>query len=221
VSSKEKEVTDIGQLKYDQDGLIPAIIQDVHTREVLMMAYMNRDSLQKTLETGNTWFWSRSRQCYWQKGESSGHTQEVQSVYYDCDADTLLIKVVQNGVACHTGNYTCFFNLLQEKDKQEGDYPVNQILSELTWIIRERKEKRPEGSYVSSLLEGGKKKLARKLGEEALETVLALEEEDDEELIRESADLLFHLLVMLESRDMDLGRVLQELASRRSAAGES
>lgn len=221
MSEEQNEIKNLDQLKYDSQGLVPAIIQDVQSQQVLMMAYMNRDSLQKTLETRRTWFWSRSRQCYWQKGESSGHTQEVQSVHYDCDADTLLIKVIQNGVACHTGSYTCFFNPLLEEEKQVGDYTSSNILSELSWIIRERKENRPAGSYVSDLLDGGKKKLARKVGEEALETVLAFGEDDDQEVVRESADLLFHLLVMLESRELDFNQVLQELAGRRAAAGDS
>lgn len=115
-----KKVKKPEELKYNGDGLIPAIVQDVDTNEVLMLAYMNAESLKKTIETGKTWFWSRSRQKYWQKGESSGHIQEVRSIHYDCDADTLLIKAKQTGVACHTGNYTCFFNCLVADGEKEN-----------------------------------------------------------------------------------------------------
>jgi phosphoribosyl-AMP cyclohydrolase len=115
LSMENNELKKPEELKYNNDGLIPAIIQDIESKEVLMMAYMNVESLKKTLETGLTWFWSRSRSKFWQKGESSGHIQEVQSIHYDCDADTLLIKVKQTGVACHTGNYSCFFNPMELK----------------------------------------------------------------------------------------------------------
>jgi len=213
----EKNSQMIDQLKYNADGLIPAIIQDINTGDVLMMAYMNRDSLQKTMETGHTWFWSRSRQCYWQKGESSGHVQNVKSIFYDCDADTLLIKVEQKGMACHTGHYTCFFNPLLEQSTENGKQAgASTILSELTEVIRERKEKRPEDSYVASLLGGERKEVARKVGEEAMEVVLAFEENSNSEIIKESADLLFHLMVMLESQEINFNRVLGELAARRA-----
>ena len=113
MSGVEQKIKSPEELKYDDKGLIPAIVQDVETGAVLMLAYMNRESVQKTLDTGLTWFWSRSRQKYWQKGESSGHVQEVRSMYYDCDADAILVKAKQTGVACHTGNYTCFFNCMK------------------------------------------------------------------------------------------------------------
>jgi len=175
---KIEQENEIENLKFDEAGLIPAIVQDVHTKAVLMMAYMNKDSLLQTLQTGLTWFWSRSRQKYWQKGESSGHVQKVRNVYYDCDGDTLLIQVEQVGVACHTGKYSCFFNPLQEK-KEYGEHPGDEAASQnpveffstLAAVIRERMANRPEGSYVASLLEEGEEAVARKIGEEALETL--------------------------------------------------
>ena len=205
-----------GELRYNEDGLIPAIVQDVDSKEVLMLAYMNEESLQRTLETGKTWFWSRSRQCFWQKGETSGHIQEVDTVKYDCDADTLLIKVRQTGVACHTGHYSCFFNVMQEKTKNRK-FDVAAVLPELARVIRERLALRPEGSYVASLQDGGIKTISRKVGEEALETIIAcMGDETDEAVVREAADLLFHLMVLLESRGVAFTRVLEELARRRA-----
>ncbi len=121
MSGDEKTIKKPEELKYDDNGLIPAIVQDVETGAVLMLAYMNKESVQKTLDTGLTWFWSRSRQKYWQKGESSGHVQEVKSMYYDCDADAILVKAKQNGVACHTGNYTCFFNCMKGDGDDSGE----------------------------------------------------------------------------------------------------
>ena len=121
MSGDENTIKGAEGLKYDDNGLIPAIVQDVETGAVLMLAYMNKESVQKTLDTGLTWFWSRSRQKYWQKGESSGHVQEVKSMYYDCDADAILVKAKQNGVACHTGNYTCFYNCMKDDGTGNGD----------------------------------------------------------------------------------------------------
>ncbi len=203
-------------LKFDDAGLIPAIIQDVHTKAVLMMAYMNRDSLLQTLETGRTWFWSRSRQKYWQKGESSGHVQKVKEVYYDCDGDTLLIKVEQVGVACHTGSYTCFYNPMQgDKGGEEvQEQSPTEFLATLAGVIRERMAEKPEVSYVASLLEEGEEAVARKVGEEALETVLAYMGTSRERLVEEGADLLFHLMLALEAREVPTEEVLQKLQQR-------
>jgi len=218
LSRKEK----LQEVKFDADGLVPAIVQDERTRAVLMMAYMNRDSLEKTMQTGKTWFWSRSRQKYWQKGESSGHVQEVKEIYYDCDGDTLLIMVEQVGVACHTGHYTCFFNPIyregegDEGSKEKEANPVD-FISVLGEVIRERKAGQPEGSYVAGLIKEGEESVARKVGEEALETVLALMASSRERLVNEGADLLFHLMVALESREVPMEEVLLELRGRHGA----
>lgn len=210
------EVKKPEELKYNDDGLIPAIVQDVDSGEVLMLAYMNEESLRRTLKTGKTWFWSRSRRSFWQKGETSGHIQEVKAVKYDCDADALLVKVRQKGVACHTGHYTCFFNDMQE-EKGSKKEDTTTIMPELARVIRERIALRPEGSYVASLLDGGRQGISRKLGEEALETIIAyMQDEGEETVIREAADLLFHLMVLLESHGVAFIRVLEELARRRA-----
>lgn len=224
----KKEVSGVS-LKYNADGLIPAIVQDINTKEVLMMAYMNEASLQKTHATGRTWFWSRSRQCYWQKGESSGNTQEVKGIYYDCDADTLLVKVAQKGVACHTGRYSCFYNPLGSVENgAEGVAAGLAVLPELVEVIRERALKKPAGSYVADLIAAGTGAVARKLGEEALELMLAIAEAADDRagkkdgltrVKEEAADLLFHLLVSITVAGVSWESVLDELRKRRDGGG--
>ncbi len=213
---------DPDKLKYNSDGLIPAIIQEKRTKTVLMMAYMNRESLQKTLETGLTWFWSRSRQKYWQKGETSGHVQKVKEVYYDCDADTLLLQVEQAGVACHRGNYSCFSyppcgqGTAAGGEGEKKEAPL-EFLGRLARVIRERKAQKPRGSYVAALMEQGEEAVARKIGEEALETVLAFMVSSRERLVEEGADLLFHLMLALEARSVPLEEVLEVLRARHEA----
>ena len=216
--TEKNKVLNPTELKYNADGLIPAIVQDVNSKEVLMMAYMNIDSLQKTLETKLTWFWSRSRQCYWQKGESSGHIQEVVSVEHDCDADTLLIKVKQTGVACHTGHYTCFYNPMLTTAAAAEHSVSPAYLAEIEAVIKERQDKQPAGSYVAELLNKGEQEVARKLGEENLETMLAFLKGSDQELAAEAADLVFHLMVALQARNVPLAEVIKELMQRREGA---
>jgi phosphoribosyl-ATP pyrophosphohydrolase/phosphoribosyl-AMP cyclohydrolase len=201
------------RLKYDAHGLIPAVIQEAETGEVLMVAWMDRDALAATLETGLTHFWSRSRQTPWRKGETSGHSQHVRGVYADCDGDTLLVQVHQEGVACHTGNRTCFFTSLQ------GPGPAANMLDRIEQIVAARKTAAPVGSYVTQLLAGGEPATCRKIGEEAVEVVTAaLGGEGDRRVVEEVADLWFHTLVLLGGRSIPLREVLEELA-RRHAAG--
>jgi phosphoribosyl-AMP cyclohydrolase / phosphoribosyl-ATP pyrophosphohydrolase len=200
-------------LTYDAQGLIPAVVQEAETGEVLMVAWMDRNAVAATLQTGLTHFWSRSRQTAWRKGETSGHSQHVQGVYADCDADTLLVQVHQDGVACHTGNRTCFFTGLQ------GPGPAANMLDRIERIVTTRKTAPPAGSYVAGLLAKGEAAICRKVGEEAVEVITAaLGGEGDGRLIEEVADLWFHTLVLLGERSIPLRDVLEELA-RRHATG--
>jgi phosphoribosyl-AMP cyclohydrolase / phosphoribosyl-ATP pyrophosphohydrolase len=199
-------------LAYDQRGLIPAVVQEAETGEVLMVAWMDRDAVASTLTTGLTHFWSRSRQAPWRKGETSGHSQHVRGVYADCDADTLLVQVHQDGVACHTGNRTCFFTSLQ------GPGAAANMLDRIEQIVASRKTSAPAGSYVAGLLAEGEAMVCRKIGEEAVEVVTAaLGGEGDRRVIEEVADLWFHTLVLLGQRSIPLRDVLEELARRHAA----
>jgi phosphoribosyl-AMP cyclohydrolase / phosphoribosyl-ATP pyrophosphohydrolase len=200
-------------LKYDEHGLIPAVVQEAETGEVLMVAWMDRDALAATLQTGVTHFWSRSRQAPWRKGETSGHSQHVRGVYADCDGDTLLVQVHQDGVACHTGNRTCFFTTLQ------GPGCAANMLDRIEQIVTARKTSPPVGSYVADLLAKGEPAACRKLGEEAVEVVTAaLGGEGDRRVVEEVADLWFHTLVLLGGRSIPLRDVLEELARRHGAS---
>ncbi len=198
------------EFKFDEKGLIPAIIQDYKTGEVLMLAYMNRESLDKTLETKRTWFFSRSRQKLWCKGETSGNIQIVKEIKYDCDSDTLLVLVDQVGPACHTGNRSCFYRTVFTDP--EG-VPTNW-LSELERLVKKRKEEKPEGSYTAKLFQKGLNYIAEKVQEEAGEVIKAAKNESRERLIEESADLLFHLLVLLREKEVDFFEVEKELYKR-------
>jgi phosphoribosyl-ATP pyrophosphohydrolase/phosphoribosyl-AMP cyclohydrolase len=211
-------------IKFDAHGLVPAIIQDAHSGQVLMMAYMNAESLDKTIASGQTWFYSRSRQELWMKGESSGHVQKVKHILYDCDGDTLLIKVEQTGAACHTGHYSCFYrdNSGQEVENQvfDPEQVYNEtanrgILFELYDVIRERKEKLPEGSYTTYLFTKGIDKILKKVGEENAEVIIAAKNNSKEELVYEASDLIYHLLVLLVEQGIALDDIFSELASRR------
>lgn len=201
-------------LKFDERGLIPAIIQDVDTKEVLMLAYMNDDSLKKTLSTGETWFWSRSRKELWHKGETSGHIQKVKSISYDCDGDTLLIQVEQVGVACHTGARSCFFNLLYLYEEERGEKIDSDIIERLYEIITDRKVNPKENSYTNYLLDEGLDKILKKIGEESAEVIIAAKNPDRNELIYETGDLLYHLLVLLKEKNVVPEEVFAELSSR-------
>lgn len=200
-------------IQFNEQGLVPAIVQDAHSKEVLTLAYMNEQSLQKTLETKETWFYSRSRQQLWHKGETSGNVQKVVDVRYDCDADALLILVEPKGPACHTGEYSCFHHRLND-EKPVATPNRFAILNVLESLIAEREAKRPEGSYTTYLFEKGIDKIAKKVGEEAAEVIIAAKNHSKEELRWEAADLLYHLLVLLREQRVSLDDVLSVLAER-------
>ena len=200
-------------IRFDEKGLVPAIVQDADTKEVLTLAYMNQESLTKTLETGETWFFSRSRQELWHKGATSGNTQSVVSVKYDCDQDAVLVLVEPKGPACHTGAVSCFTEgvVTERTTSSLGDY---QILQSLERLILEREKDRPEGAYTTYLFEKGVDKILKKVGEEASEVIIAAKNRDKEELKWEAADLLYHLQVLLVEQGLPFKEVLKTLEER-------
>jgi len=202
-------------LKWDENGLIPAVVQDVDTGQVLTLAFVSRESLAKTLETGETVFWSRSRQEIWHKGATSGNFQRVVSVAADCDQDALVIQVHPAGPACHTGATSCFFQRIEGFEPQ-GDESSLSVLRELEYLIARRRTELPEGSYTTKLFRKGRKRILQKVGEEATETILAAIAGDREETVREAADLVYHLLVALRDLDIPLSELTRELKSRRT-----
>lgn len=206
-------------IKWDEAGLVPAIVQDAVSKEVLMLAYMNRESLKLTAESGETWFWSRSRSELWHKGATSGHIQKVRSLRYDCDGDTLLVTVEQTGPACHTGKYSCFYNVagVSGADGSEATSgPKNrfEILEKLEATIAQRDAERPEGAYTTYLFEKGVDKILKKVGEEAGEVIIAAKNRSHEELRYEASDLIFHLMVLLREQKLPLDDLLGELERR-------
>lgn len=208
---------DIGEIKFDEKGLVPAVAQDADTLQVLMAAYMNREALEKTLETGKAHYWSRSRQKLWLKGETSGNVQKVRSVYYDCDADTVLLGVEPAGPACHTGEVTCFYRSL---DGRGGAAPRGEaVLTELFDIIRSRKGTSPEKSYVASLYSKGISRIIEKVEEESDELAEAAMEKDDREVVYELCDLWFHTMVLLAEREIPMDDVFAELRRRFGTSG--
>ncbi|WHY76825.1 bifunctional phosphoribosyl-AMP cyclohydrolase/phosphoribosyl-ATP diphosphatase HisIE [Neobacillus sp. WH10] len=198
-------------VRFDEKGLVPAIIQDAGTKEVLTLAYMNEESLAKTIETGETWFYSRSRQELWHKGATSGNTQTVVSMSYDCDKDALLVLVYPKGPACHTGAVSCFSERVMEGNSNLGDY---QILQSLEKVIINREKERPEGAYTTYLFEKGIDKILKKVGEETAEVIIAAKNRDHEELKWEAADLLYHLQVLLVEQGLSFKEVLRTLEER-------
>jgi phosphoribosyl-ATP pyrophosphohydrolase/phosphoribosyl-AMP cyclohydrolase len=208
-------VSVLDELKWDGDGLIPAVVQETETGEVLMVAWMDREALAKTLETGLAHYWSRSRRGLWRKGETSGHTQHVDGLYADCDRDTLLVQAHQDGVACHTGARSCFFTRLEGGAAPRASGVGPAMLEVLERVLQSRKVERPSGSYAAALFERGEAQICRKIGEEATEVVTAaLGGEGDVRLVSEVADLWFHTMVLLASRGIPLRRVFEELARR-------
>lgn len=203
------------EIIFDANGLIPAIIQDTTTKEVLTLAYMNRESFERAVETGETWFFSRSRQELWHKGETSGSTQKIIEMKLDCDKDAIVILVEPAGPACHNGTESCFvtgfYHLEEENVQSLSDYA---ILLSLEKIIKERKEKMPEGAYTTYLFEKGIDKILKKVGEEAAEVIIAAKNRDIEELKWESADLLYHMLVLLREQKLSFKEVLAVLEKR-------
>lgn len=188
------------------DGLIPAIIQDSATMQVLMLGFMNEEAYKKTVKTGLVTFWSRSRKKLWQKGESSGNYLEVVSIKKDCDSDTLLILAKPNGSTCHKGRYSCF------GEEEKNIY----FLEELFDLIKDRKEKRPKKSYTASLFNKGLNEILKKVGEESIETIIAAKSETKKRLIEESGDLLYHLLVLFAEKNIGLNEVIKELVKRKA-----
>jgi phosphoribosyl-AMP cyclohydrolase / phosphoribosyl-ATP pyrophosphohydrolase len=218
----------LSAVRFGADGLVPVVTQESRSGDVLMVAYANRDALERTLATGLAHYFSRSRGVLWQKGETSSHVQRVREVRLDCDGDTVLYRVEQTGAACHTGTRTCFSTVIRgaaEPDQsnrargQRGseaaeEDPGGHVLSRLARTIAQRADERPDGSYTAELLAQGVGKASQKVGEEAVEVVVAANSEDDERLASEAADLLYHLLVLLQARGVPLDAVLAELESR-------
>jgi len=189
-------------------GLIPAIVQDSFDGRVLMQGYMNQEALDATLESGKVTFWSRSQNKLWTKGETSGNTLDLVEIHVDCDRDCLLVRARPEGPTCHLGTDTCF-------DSEDRVTPDLAFLAELERVITERDKQRPKGSYTTTLFESGVKRIAQKVGEEGVETALAAATGDDDELLNESADLIYHLLVLLRSRNLELEALIAVLKTRQ------
>ncbi len=229
----------IEDLKFDEYGLIPAIVQDAQTLEVLTLAYMNRESLERTVATNSTWFWSRSRSELWHKGETSGNTQRVIELVLDCDQDAIVVLVEPAGPACHTGERTCFHNAVESdaqvltpdikrsaeslqskvgtnegrKDNREVE-DLGALLNQLYDLVESRKRERPDGSYTTYLFNEGLDKILKKVGEESAETIIAAKNENTTGLVAEVSDLIYHLLVLLVEREVSLDEIRQEMAQR-------
>ena len=202
------------ELKFDDKGLIPAVVQDADTKEVLMVAYMNQESLDLTIQTGETTFYSRSRQELWHKGETSGNIQSVEEIYYDCDEDTLLVLVEPAGPACHTGKQSCFYRKLAENKDKKQRYDKDEIINMLYNLIKSRKNELPEDSYTTYLFEEGIDKILKKIGEESSEVIIAAKNEPQNELVYETADLIYHLMVLLVEKEVNLEQIKDELSDR-------
>jgi phosphoribosyl-ATP pyrophosphohydrolase/phosphoribosyl-AMP cyclohydrolase len=203
------------EIQFDQRGLVPVIAQDANTGAVLTLAYANREALQRTLESGEAHYYSRSRDELWRKGATSGNTQRVVEVRVDCDGDALLYRVEPRGPACHTGEESCFFTTLAGGGVETGDdgeADFGSLVAKLAGTIAQRHREMPEGSYTARLLGGGTERVAQKVGEEAVEVVVAALR--GEKLAEEAADLVYHLLVLLEERDVGIGEVAEVLRDR-------
>jgi phosphoribosyl-ATP pyrophosphohydrolase/phosphoribosyl-AMP cyclohydrolase len=201
----------LDKIRYSEQGLVPAIAQDYLDGTVLMLAWMNQESLEKTLITGETWYWSRSRQELWHKGATSGHIQKVKSIRYDCDSDALLVTVEQIGdIACHTGERSCFHQLETGKIAPPAD-----TLSDLFSVIKQRRDHPNENSYTCKLLAGGDNKILKKIGEESAEVVMACKDNDKDSIAGEVADLFYHTLVALAYHQVSLRDVYRKLAARK------
>ena len=233
----------IEDLKFDEYGLIPAIVQDAQTREVLTLAYMNRESLERTVATSSTWFWSRSRSELWHKGETSGNTLRVIELILDCDQDAIVVLVQPAGPACHTGERTCFHNAIgsdvqgltsdtqrsvevpqskvwtseSRNDNREAE-DLGVLLNQLYDLVESRKRERPEGSYTTYLFDEGLDKILKKVGEESAETIIAAKNKNTNGLVAEVSDLIYHLLVLLVERGVSLDEIRQEMAQREKHA---
>lgn len=211
-----KDSLDISAVKFNEAGLVPAIAQDARSGEVLMLAWMNREALEKTLSTGKAHYWSRSRQSLWLKGETSGNFQEVLSIKYDCDGDTLLLLVEPKGPACHTGERTCFYRAIIGNDVKPGG-PA--ILSELEKVLEERKKADPSKSYVASLYDKGLARILDKIEEESGELIEAANVKENAEVLYEFCDLLFHSMVLMRHKGIKMDDVYGELGRRFGISG--
>jgi phosphoribosyl-ATP pyrophosphohydrolase/phosphoribosyl-AMP cyclohydrolase len=216
----------VEDLVFDERGLIPAIVQDARNHQVLTLAYMNHDSLRRTVATGETWFWSRSRNELWHKGETSGHTQRVVDLRIDCDRDAIVITVDRRGPACHTGEDSCFHNRLEDERPSAlvaagaGPEGFDGMLDDLYTLLASRYHERPPGSYTTQLFDEGIDKILAKVDEESQETIVAGKSETNQRLIEETSDLLYHLLVLLVQRGVTLAEIREELARRRRRSGK-
>ena len=205
-----KRMVNIDQLKFDEKGLIPAVVVDADSKQVLTLAYMNRESLEISLEKGLTCFFSRSRQKLWLKGETSGNYQHIVSVTADCDLDALTVLVRKDGPACHTGADSCFFNEVYESPDQEPPFSLDSLMA----LLQGRKEQLPEGSYTTYLFQKGLDKILKKVGEESTEVIIAGKARDKKETIYEIADLAYHVMVLMVEAGISLEDIRRELASR-------
>jgi phosphoribosyl-ATP pyrophosphohydrolase/phosphoribosyl-AMP cyclohydrolase len=205
------------RILFDERGLVPAVVQDVATGQVLMVAWMNEEALRLTQETGQAHFWSRSRRQLWHKGATSGHVMQVRDIRVDCDADTLLLQVEPAGPACHTGNQSCFFRPVEEfvEPATRRDADGSNVLDTLFATILDRQANPRPGSYTAYLLEAGEDKILKKIGEEAMEVILAAKAQGDARVVSEVGDLFYHLLVLLAARGLTLADVQTELDRRR------
>jgi phosphoribosyl-ATP pyrophosphohydrolase/phosphoribosyl-AMP cyclohydrolase len=204
------------EITFDPNGLIPAIAQDADTHEVLMLAWMNREALARTVETGRVHYYSRSRGCLWLKGETSGHFQQVREIRKDCDSDTLLLLVEQTGAACHTGKRSCFYRELSGEEIQTpGNRGAKDVLDELQAVIEDRRAHPKEGSYTNYLFEKGVDKILKKVGEESAEIIIAAKNPSQSDLVGEVADMMFHVSVLLAERGLAWRDVRSELERRR------
>ncbi|MFG3434242.1 bifunctional phosphoribosyl-AMP cyclohydrolase/phosphoribosyl-ATP diphosphatase HisIE [Lysinibacillus fusiformis] len=200
----------IERIRFDEKGLVPVVVQDAHTKEVLTVAYMNKESLVKTIESGETWFYSRSRQELWHKGATSGHTQKVVAIKTDCDQDALVVEVLPDGPACHNGTTTCFTEVVQ----QNAEVGSVEMIAKLVSVIEKREQEMPVGAYTTYLFDKGIDKICKKVGEEATEVVIGAKNRDAEEVKWEAADLIYHLLVLLQEQKVSIYDVLHVLKKR-------
>lgn len=209
---------DFNALKLDANGLLPVVAQDYYTNQVLMVAYMNEEAFKATLETKKATYYSRSRQSLWIKGETSGHTQEVKQVLIDCDNDTLILKVVQSGNACHTGAYTCFYREISLETGEAVDYKEKasiDVLKDVYNVIMDRKVNPKEGSYTNYLFDKGIDKILKKVGEETAEVIIGAKNEGKDEMVYEISDLFYHTLVLMVQKGATLEDIYTELDKRR------
>ncbi len=217
-AQQAKEILQIAKLSFADSGLIPVVTQDSSSQQVLMLAYANQEALLKTLETGEAHYYSRSRQELWHKGATSGHTQKIKDIRFDCDADAILYLVEQTGAACHTGEYSCFYRSLSDNlgDSSSTEKPIGEMMMVLEQTINARYATMPEGSYVAKLHNRGQGYIAQKVVEEAGETIVAALQDNYEEMAEEAADLLFHLGVLLKEKGVGWQAVAEVLNKRHN-----